>query len=140
MTFNHYIWLRMIVETLGALSCALMLILHNNVIGLIITAIVALLWICGEAWVLVTFGRENPRRDELSDKHQCDAMMFALGTLVAVMCAIGFALTLLPIVTHIRYSLSPMLLPTLAIAALALSDARYLTLEHTAAKEADDED
>lgn len=141
LTFNRYIALRMIVEALGAISCGMTVLLGNTLIGTLITAVVALIWIVGEAWVILVLGRKNPRRDELSDQHQGDAMTFALLVLIGALFVIGFVLTLQPLITGIGYDVDPMVLPALAMAALTVSDARYLWLERSSAKEfSDDED
>lgn len=141
MTFNRYILARAIVEILGALSCLLMVLIGNNLIGVIITAVVALLWAAGEIWVVTVLRNSSPRRDELSDMHQGSAMQFALVTLIAVLVAIGFVYTVLNLASGlIVHAIPPMLLPALAMAALALSDVRYLWLEHDGNVGGDDED
>lgn len=129
MSLNRYIAFRMVVEIVGTLSCALTLVLRSDLAGTLVTLAVALVWVVGEVWMLIVLDRSNPRHDELSDKHQGEAMTFALMTLIAAMILIGSALTLMPLFTHMRHGISPMLLPTLAIGALAVSDARYLFLE-----------
>lgn len=141
MSLNRYIAFRMIVEIVGTLSCALTLVLRNDLAGTLVTMAVALVWVAGEVWMLIVLDRSNPRHDELSDKHQGEAMTFALMTLIAAMILIGSALTLMPLFTHVRHGVSPMLLPTLAIGTLAVSDARYMFLERRGSIEVDvDED
>ncbi|OZG68571.1 hypothetical protein [Bifidobacterium eulemuris] len=140
MTFNRYISLRMVVEIVGAVCCALLLLFQNNLVGVIATAVVAVLWIVGEVLVFLVLDRQDPRRDELSDKHQSDAMQFALTTMIAVLILLGFVYTMLALLQPGMHQIRPMTLPTLAMAALALSDARYLWLEHQGAKGDDDED
>ena len=78
MTFNRYICFRAILESIGAIACMLMALIGNNLLGVIVAAIAALLWIGGEVWGMTAFRRQNPRRDELSDMHQSAAMQFAL--------------------------------------------------------------
>lgn len=138
LTFNRYIALRMIVEALGAISCGMAVLFGHTLVGTLITAVVALLWIIGEVWVILVLGRKNPRRDELSDQHQGDAMTFALLTLIGALFVIGFAMTLQPLITGIGYDVDPMALPALAMAALTVSDARYLWLERSSTKELSD--
>lgn len=70
MTFNRYICFRAILESIGAIACMLMALIGNNLLGVIVAAIAALLWIGGEVWGMTVFRRQNPRRDELSDMHQ----------------------------------------------------------------------
>ena len=65
MTFNRYICFRAILESIGAIACMLMALIGNNLLGVIVAAIAALLWIGGEVWGMTAFRRQNPRRDEL---------------------------------------------------------------------------
>ena len=130
MTFNRYIGIRAVIEVLGAVACVMQLMLHNNLIGIIVTAIVALLWVAGEVWVVTILRRRQPRRDELSDLHQSSAMQFALMTLVAVLVLIGCIYTVRDLAhPPFLHMVRPMLLPALAMGALALADVRYLWLE-----------
>ena len=140
MTFNRYIMFRMVVEALGALCCALLLVFQSNLAGVIATGVVALIWIAGEVMVFLVLNREDPRRDELSDKHQSDAMQFALTVLIASLILMGFVYTMLALLHPGVFQIHPMALPALAMAALAIADARYLWLEHRGFKGADDED
>ena len=66
MTFNRYICFRAILESIGAIACMLMALIGNNLLGVIVAAIAALLWIGGEVWGMTVFRRQHPRRDELS--------------------------------------------------------------------------
>lgn len=141
MTFNRYILLRAIIETVGALSCVLQILMRNDLIGIVVTVVVALAWVGGELWVVMVLRRNNPRRDELSDLHQGLSMQFALITLIAVLVAVGFVYTILNLTSpYWLHVIPPMLLPALAMAALALSDIRYLWLERSGADGDDDED
>ena len=90
MTFNRYICFRAILESIGAIACMLMALIGNNLLGVIVAAIAALLWIGGEVWGMTVFRRQNPRRDELSDMHQSAAMQFALVSLVGILVIVGF--------------------------------------------------
>ncbi len=78
MTFNRYICFCAILESIGAIACMLMALIGNNLLGVIVAAIAALLSTGGEVWGMTAFRRQNPRRDELSDMHQGSAMQFAL--------------------------------------------------------------
>lgn len=131
MTFNRYIRFRAVLECIGAISCVLMACIGNDLIGVIVAAASALLWIGGEVWVMTVYQRHHPRRDELSDMHQHKAMQFALVSLVGFLVVIGFVYAVLnlvrPLVVHV---IPPMMLPALAMYALAVSDIRYLWLEH----------
>ncbi|KAB7314983.1 hypothetical protein GBB83_07755, partial [Bifidobacterium longum] len=92
-------------------------------------------------WGMTAFRRQNPRRDELSDMHQGSAMQFALVSLVGILVIVGFIYTTLNLIDRsIVHIIPPMLLPALAMCALAISDIRYLWLEHDAGTEGDDED
>lgn len=141
MTFNRYICFCAILESIGAIACMLMALIGNNLLGVIVAAIAALLWIGGEVWGMTAFRRQNPRRDELSDMHQGSAMQFALVSLVGILVIVGFIYTTLNLIDRsIVHIIPPMLLPALAMCALAISDIRYLWLEHDAGTEGDDED
>ncbi|KFI92027.1 hypothetical protein BISA_2141 [Bifidobacterium saguini DSM 23967] len=141
MTFNRYIAMRAVVEIVGALACVLMMMIGHNFIGVIITALVALIWACGEIWVVQVLNKQRPRRDELSDQHQSKATQFAMWVLVAVLVALGFIYTVLNMrILFTPYVIPPMALPTLAMCALALSDGYYLWLEHDGSNGDDDED
>ncbi|MDU2403056.1 MAG: hypothetical protein E7D39_05900 [Bifidobacterium longum] len=119
----------------------LMARIGNNLLGVIVAAIAALLWIGGEVWVMTVFQRRNPRRDELSDMHQGAAMQFALVSLVGILVIVGFIYTTLNLIDRsIVHIIPPMLLPALAMCALAISDIRYLWLEHDTDTGDDDED
>ena len=48
MTFNRYICFCAILESIGAIACMLMALIGNNLLGVIVAAIAALLWIGGE--------------------------------------------------------------------------------------------
>ena len=101
----------------------------------------AVAWIGGEVWGMTVFRRQNPRRDELSDMHQSAAMQFALVSLVGILVIVGFIYTTLNLIDRsIVHIIPPMLLPALAMCALAISDIQYLWLEHDAGTEGDDED
>ena len=83
----------------------------------------------------------NPRRDELSDMHQSAAIQFALVSLVGILVIVGFIYTTLNLIDRsIVHIIPPMLLPALAMCALAISDIRYLWLEHDTGTGGDDED
>ncbi|TPF78538.1 MULTISPECIES: hypothetical protein [unclassified Bifidobacterium] len=142
MTFNRYIAIRAAVEIIGMLSCALMVVIGHNLIGVIVTAVVAAIWAGGEIWVVTVLNRKSPRRDELSDQHQGAAMQFALFMLIAALVALGFIYTVWNLVTAsgLLHIINPMMLPTLAMCALAISDVRYLWLEHDGSNGDDDED
>ena len=141
MTFNRYICFRAILESIGAIACMLMALIGNNLLGVIVAAIAALLWIGGDVWGMTVFRRQTPRRDELSDMHQSAAMQFALVSLVGILVIVGFIYTTLNLIDRsIVHIIPPMLLPALAMCALAISDIRYLWLEHDAGTEGDDED
>lgn len=136
MTFNRYICFCAILESIGAIACMLMALIGNNLLGVIVAAIAALLWIGGEVWGMTAFRRQNPRRDELSDMHQGSAMQFALVSLVGILVIVGFIYTTLNLIDRsIVHIIPPMLLPALAMCALAISDIRYLWLEHDAGTE-----
>ena len=127
MTFNRYICFCAILESIGAIACMLMALIGNNLLGVIVAAIAALLWIGGEVWGMTAFRRQNPRRDELSDMHQGSAMQFALVSLVGILVIVGFIYTTLNLIDRsIVHIIPPMLLPALAMCALAISDIRYL--------------
>lgn len=140
MTFNRYIAFRMITELIGAAACVTQVYHNNNLNGIIITGVIALVWIIGELWTVMIFNRDNPRTDELSDMHQYSAYRFALLTLVIALTVIGFAGMLYTLITRVPIEVGPMVLPSLAMLALAVADARYLWLEHDGAVDGDDED
>lgn len=140
MTFNRYMFLRMWVEMLGAAACLGLIAVGGALEGVIVTGVVALIWAAGEVWVATVLQRRRPRRDELSDEHQKQAMQFALIMLVAVLVLIGFVDTLAGLFLPGGMQIPPMLLPALAMAALALADARYLWLERGDTKDGNDED
>ncbi|RSX58068.1 hypothetical protein [Bifidobacterium samirii] len=139
MTFNRYVAIRMVIELIGAVSCAFQLLRDDSVAALAMSGAIALVWIAGEVWVTLIFNRTNPRTDELSDQHQHAAFRFAFLTLVAVMSAVGFAAVLVSLYTRTYVQFRPMFLPTMAMLALAVADARYLWLERGGAG-GDDED
>ncbi|OZG64516.1 hypothetical protein BHAP_0977 [Bifidobacterium hapali] len=140
MTFNRYIAFRMITELIGAAACITQVYYNNNLNGIIITGVIALVWILGEIWTVIVFNRANPRTDELSDMHQYSAYRFAMLTLVIALTIIGFAGMLYTLVTRVPIEVGPMVLPSLAMLALAIADARYLWLEHDGTSGGDDED
>ena len=141
MTFNRYILLRMATEAVGAFACLLQSLRSHTIAGLVATALVALVWIGGEIWVMVRFRRANPRSDELSDQHQLHAYRFACTALIVMLCAVGFGAMLLTLLSHETHEIPAMALPALAMAALALADGRYLWLEHAGGDAyCDDED
>lgn len=142
MTFNRYIAIRAVVETIGALSCMLMVVIGHSLIGVIVTAVVALVWAGGEIWVVTVLNKRSPRRDELSDQHQGVAMQFALFVLIGALVILGFVYTIWNMVTTsgFLHIINPMMLPALAMCALAVSDVRYLWLEHDGSNGDDDED
>ena len=62
--------------------------------------------------------------------HQSAAMQFALVSLVGILVIVGFIYTTLNLIDRsIVHIIPPMLLPALAMCALAISDIRYLWLE-----------
>ncbi|MCH9276177.1 hypothetical protein JS533_007825 [Bifidobacterium amazonense] len=140
MTFNRYIAFRMALEIVGAISCAVLVFVKNDLAGFLVTGVIALLWIVGEIVVITMFNRSNPRTDELSDRHQYAAVRFSFMTLVGALTIIGFAGMISSLAMHAPWNVSPMLLPTLAMLALSLSDARYLWLESDGLHGGDDED
>ena len=139
MTFNRYVAIRMVIELIGALSCGFQLLRNDSLAALAVSGAIALVWIAGEIWVTVIFDRTHPRTDELSDQHQHAAFRFAFLLLVAVMSAVGFAAVIVSLITRTYVTFRPMLLPTIAMVALAVADARYLWLERDGAG-GDDED
>ena len=130
MTFNRYILFRTIVECIGTIACATQLFQHDTWPGIILMSLISLVWICGEIWVARIFSKTHPRRDELSDEHQDSAIRFTFFFMVILMVVLGFAATILSLARRTIYALPSMLLPTLAVFALAVADARYLWLEH----------
>ena len=131
MTFNRYMFLRMIVEFVGVVCCTVQLFSGTNLVGLIITGVIALLWAGGEIWVATILNRQSPRRDELSDEHQKQATEFAFITMLTLLVALGFLLMALSLVWHTAIGFPPIGLPAIAMTALVISDARYLWLEHS---------
>lgn len=131
MTFNRYMFLRMIVEFVGVVCCTVQLFSGTNLVGLIITGVIALLWAGGEIWVATILNRKSPRRDELSDEHQQQATEFAFITMLTLLVALGFLLMALSLVWHTAIGFPPIGLPAIAMTALVISDARYLWLEHS---------
>ena len=131
MTFNRYMFLRMIVEFVGVICCTVQLFSGTNLVGLIITGVIALLWAGGEIWVATILNRKSPRRDELSDEHQKQATEFAFMTILTLLVALGFLLMALSLVWHTAIGFPPIGLPAIAMTALVISDARYLWLEHS---------
>lgn len=131
MTFNRYVAMRMAIELLGAVCCAATIIGGDSLAGVIVTACVALVWVIGEACVLALVRRSEPRTDELSDEHQDSAFRTAFLVLVAVMVVLGFGGLVARLAGAPLPALDPMLLPTLAMLALAGADARYLWLERS---------
>ena len=131
MTFNRYMFLRMIVEFVGVVCCTVQLFSGTNLVGLIITGVIALLWAGGEIWVATILNRQSPRRDELSDEHQKQATEFAFMTMLTLLVALGFLLMALSLVWHTAIGFPPIGLPAIAMTALVISDARYLWLEHS---------
>ncbi|TPF85329.1 hypothetical protein BW13_11440 [Bifidobacterium sp. UTCIF-37] len=139
MTFNRYIASRMVVELIGAIACATQLFNDSSMFGLIATVSVAMFWVAGEIWVVLVFRRENPRSDELSDQHQLLSTRFAFITLVIILMVLGFANLLSGLLLRTYVMATPMILPTLAMLALTIADARYLWLEHQGDTGEDDE-
>lgn len=140
MTFNRYITFRMAMELIGALSCATQLFRSRTLIGIVVTGLIALIWIIGEVWVVTILNRENPRTDELSDSHQLAAFRFSFMVTMVALLVIGFVTMMAALILRRDIAVTPMLLPTLAMLALALADGRYLWLEHSTAVGDDDED
>jgi len=69
------------------------------------------------------------------------SLQFTLVSLVGILVIVGFIYTTLNLIDRsIVHIIPPMLLPALAMCALAISDIRYLWLEHDAGTEGDDED
>ncbi|KAB8287998.1 hypothetical protein DSM100688_1108 [Bifidobacterium ramosum] len=130
MTLNRYIAMRMIVEIVGAVACAAQIFRNDTLTSLIIAGLVTLLWLIGEIWIVRVLDRERPRTDELSDQHQLTAFRFAFFIMIAVLVAIGVVGMLATLVSHVPFVVPPMLLPAVAMLALAVADARYLWLEH----------
>ncbi|KFI96161.1 hypothetical protein [Bifidobacterium stellenboschense] len=140
MTFNRYVAFRMAVEVIGGVACAMQAVRDDDLSALIVTTIVALIWVAGETRVIRMLRRERPRTDELSDQHQLQAARFALLSFVAVACVAGFVGMLASLATGRSFVMPPMVLPALAMFALACADARYLWLERGEAPGDGDED
>ncbi|NEG88761.1 hypothetical protein GFD25_01800 [Bifidobacterium aerophilum] len=130
----------MVTELIGAIACITQVFRNDNLNGIIITGIIALVWVVGEIWTVMVFNRDNPRTDELSDKHQYAAYRFALLALVIALTVIGFAGMLYTLVTKTPIMVGPMMLPSLAMLALSVADARYLWLEHDGFAGGDDDE
>ena len=139
MTFNQYMFLRMIVEFVGVVCCAVQLFSGSTLVGLLITGVIALFWACGEIWVATILNRQSPRRDELSDEHQKQATEFAFMVMLTLLVAFGFLFMALSLVWHTAIGFPPICLPAIAMTALVISDARYLWLEHSGAEDADED-
>lgn len=139
MTFNRYMFLRMVVEFVGVVCCAVQLFVGNNLAGLLITGVIALFWACGEIWVATILKHQSPRRDELSDEHQKQATEFAFMVTLALLVAFGFLFMAFSLVTRITIPIPPISLTALAMTALVISDARYLWLEHNGLGETDED-
>ena len=60
MTFNRYMFLRMIVEFVGVVCCAVQLFSGSTLVGLLITGVIALFWACGEIWVATILNGNPP--------------------------------------------------------------------------------
>lgn len=140
MTFNRYVAFRMAVELVGGVACALQAVRDDDLSGMIVTALVTPIWMVGEIRVVRVVRREHPRTDELSDQHQLMAARFAFLTFVAVSCVAGLAGMVASLLAGHRFTVPPMMLPALAMFALACADARYLWLERDGSSEDDDED
>ncbi|MBW3081195.1 hypothetical protein KIH78_07405 [Bifidobacterium sp. 79T10] len=112
----------------------------SNLIALAITVTVTLIWMVGEICVLLIFRRDNPRSDELSDRHQLLAIQFAFYALIAVLMVVGFAAIVSGLILRTFFMASPMALPALAMLALCIVDARYLWLEHQGGSNEDDDE
>lgn len=135
MTFNRYMFLRMIVEFVGVVCCAVQLFSGSTLVGLLITGVIALFWACGEIWVATILNRKSPRRDELSDEHQQQATEFAFMVALTLLVVLGFLFMALSLIWHMAIEFPPITLPAIAMTALVISDARYLWLEHNGAED-----
>lgn len=139
MTFNRYMFLRMMVEFIGVVCCVAQLFSGNDLIGMIVTGVIALFWAVGEIWVTTVLNRQSPRRDELSDEHQRQASQFAFIATLTMLVVLGFLLMVCALLWHTTINLPPIILPAVAMTALVIADARYLWLEHSGVED-DDED
>ncbi|WP_278803121.1 hypothetical protein [Bifidobacterium pullorum] len=139
MTFNRYMFLRMIVEFVGVVCCAVQLFSGSTLVGLLITGVIALFWACGEIWVAVILNRQSPRRDELSDEHQRQATEFAFMVTLTLLVVLGFLFMALSLMWHMSIEFPPITLPAIAMTALVISDARYLWLEQHGMGDADED-
>lgn len=139
MTFNRYMFLRMIVEFVGVVCCAVQLFSGSNLAGLLITGVIALFWACGEIWVATILNRKSPRRDELSDEHQRQATEFAFMVTLTLLVVLGFLFMALSLMWHMSIEFPPITLPAIAMTALVISDARYLWLEQHGMGDADED-
>lgn len=139
MTFNRYIFLRMIVEFVGVVCCVFELFSGSDLMGLTITGIIALLWAAGEIWALTVLKRQAPRRDELSDDHQRRATQFAFQVTLSLLVGIGVVIMIIALITHTVTDLPAILFPTLAMTALVISDSRYLWLEYRGLEDANED-
>lgn len=139
MTFNRYIFLRMSVEFVGVVCCAIELFSGNNLMGLTITGVIALLWAVGEIWAVLVLKRQSPRQDELSDNHQRQAAQFAFQITLALLVGIGIIIMIIALIVHTAVTIPAVLLPMLAMTALVISDSRYLWLECHGLEDADED-
>lgn len=139
MTFNRYIFLRMIVEFVGVACCVFELFSGSDLMGLTITGIIAVVWAAGEIWAVLVLRRQAPRRDELSDDHQRRATQFAFQVTLGLLVGIGIVIMAVALITHTVIALPAVLLPTLAMTALVVSDSRYLWLEYHGLEDADED-
>ena len=139
MTFNRYMFLRMIVEFVGVVCCAVQLFSGSTLVGLLITGVIALFWACGEIWVATILNRQSPRRDELSDEHQRQATEFAFMVTLTLLVVLGFLFMALSLMWHMSIEFPPITLPAIAMTALVISDARYLWLEQHGMGDADED-
>lgn len=139
MTFNRYMFLRMIVEFVGVVCCAVQLFSGSDLAGLLITGVIALIWAGGEIWVATILNRKSPRRDELSDEHQQQATEFAFMVALMLLVAFGFLFMALSLTLHATIFVPPIVLPAIAMTVLVIADARYLWLEHTGVEDSDED-
>ena len=139
MTFNRYIFLRMIVEFIGVCCCTIQLFIGNTLVGLTVAGVVALLWVVGEIWVVMVLNRQSPRRDELSDEHQRQAMQFTFQLTLGLLVIVGIVIMMVSLLAHTPVYLPAIILPDIAMAALVISDSRYLWLERSGMGESDED-
>lgn len=139
MTFNRYIFLRMIVEFVGVVCCAFELFSGSDLMGLTITGIIALLWAAGEIWAVLVLKRQSPRQDELSDDHQRQATQFAFQVMLGLLVGIGVIVMVITLIAHTAITVPAVLLPMLAMTALVISDSRYLWLEYHGLEDVDED-